>query len=458
MNSEYALIKLLMTEPHQVLDLYRKGFRGKHFKNPEYGKAYRLIYKTQTEFSSIPTTEELKAIGVKIDSEPVPHTIKHCANQILEEYNKQEMRNTLLASGEALVKEGPTAAKKVLDSKNYLIDLEKSERSKDVTELSEEFLEKYNTRAQYKGNIIGVPTGFEIFDRDTMGLQNQWLITIAGRNASFKTWVLASWALNAWRKGFNVAIFSCEMSMHELLIRIHSLALNVTPSKVQYATMDSEEYARLKEHLKACEQAPWGKLIINDNPTSMSEVEVEIQNINETVPLDIVFIDSAYRMNASGDSDVSRQSNIARAAKNLAKKHNIPVVCSVQLNRDFAKANATDKTKDKTTSGGYFIHGTDAWNQDSDIVLALNRPENYNAHNYSDFITDKFRHGKPEDYILEINLAIPRIAQVDTDLAKSRITGVAPPATQRASQILTNAENALMEFRAELQNRRENGL
>jgi replicative DNA helicase len=448
MNSEYALIQLLLREPHQILHLHRKGFGKKHFKNVEFGKAFKLIYETYSGFASIPTSEQLKKVGIDKNKEEIPFTINYCAEQILEEFNKHKMMNLLVESGKLLISDGAKAAQQSLRDSQNLIDLEKTERSKNTTELNEEFLDSYEKKEKYRGKITGIATGFDILDKATMGLNPQWLVTIAGRNASYKTWVLVSWALNAWRNGNNVAIFSCEMSHLELKTRIHGLATDIQPTKIQKGTLEPWEKDKLIEHLKSTQEPPWGNLIINENPTSMHDVDADVLNINETTPLDIIFIDSAYRMNASGDSDVSRQASIARAAKNLAKKYNIPV----------AKANATDKTKDKTTSGGYFIHGTDAWNQDSDIVFSLNRPENYAVHNYSDFIMDKFRHGAPDHYILELNLSVPIIAQIDAELARSRIGLPMSLNTQRANASLDFSRESIVNFQNLLRNRSQDVL
>ena len=178
------------------------------------------------------------------------------------------------------------------------------------------------------------------------------------------------------------------------------MATNRPPTKFLKGTLSDNEKEKFKQHLEISKNQPFGKLILNDNPVNMTEISDDISKINEVNPVDIIFIDSAYRMQGPGDSDTTRQAGIARAAKDLAKKYNVPVVCTVQLNRDFAKANSTDKGKEKTTSGGHFVHGTDAWNQDSDIMLVLNQPEVYKPYDYLDFILQKFRHGQMDEYIL----------------------------------------------------------
>jgi replicative DNA helicase len=442
LNSEFALIQLLLRTPHQSVELNRKGLRSKHFKNSDYKKAYKLIHETHVAYGSLPTTEQLDVLNIKIDyEEEIPHTIEYCLENIKSEYNKNLLKEVIKAAGTALIDEGVDAAKDIMQqSTQHLVDFEKIERSQNITALTDDFLEQYNFKAKFKGQIIGVPTGFSILDQATMGLMPQWLITVAGRNGEGKSWCLFSWAAHAWQRSYNVAIFSCEMSERELLIRIHGMVAGVPPLKIEHGTLDLEEYSRLETHLKRSTSSPFGKLILNDKPLDMLDIEAEITEINRTTPLDIVFIDSAYRLRSPGDSDPARQKNIAIAAKNLAKKHNMPVVVSVQLNRDFAKANETEKGKSKTAAGSHYVYGSDGYEQESDLIFIINRPEAYMPFHYVDFITTKFRHGPEEHYIFEMNLGVPRIMQIDRETAEARLAGAPPPITNKANKMIDQAK------------------
>jgi replicative DNA helicase len=442
LNSEFALIQLLLRTPHQSVELNRKGLRSKHFKNPDYKKAYKLIHETHVAYGSLPTTEQLDVLNIKIDyEEEIPHTIEYCLENIKSEYNKNLLKEVIKAAGTALIDEGVDAAKDIMQqSTQHLVDFEKIERSQDITALTDDFLEQYNFKAKFKGQIIGVPTGFSILDNHTMGLMPQWLVVVAGRNGQGKSWQIFSWAAHAWQKGYNVGVFSCEMSKRELISRIHALLSGVPPIAIQHGTMNLEEYSRLETHLKKCFAPPFGKLILNDQPSDMLDIEAEIIETNRTTPLDIVFIDSAYRLRSPGDSDPARQKNIAIAAKNLAKKYNIPVVVSVQLNRDFAKANETEKGKSKTTAGSHYVYGSDGFEQEADLILIINRPENYEPFHYVDLITTKFRHGSEEHYIFEMNLNVPRIMQIDRETAEARLAGAPPPITNKANHMIEQAK------------------
>lgn len=423
-----------MRDPHKTVDLQRKGIRAKFFKNKKLGKAYKLIYDRHVMHQSLPAEEELLRLDVNIETEEIPHTIQHLIENILAEYNKNLMKQVIIGASEVVTEQGPDIAKEVmLKGIGLLADFDKTERSKNIVDLNEELLTNYLYRAENKGKITGIPTGFGIFDNHTMGLQKQWLVTIAGRNGSNKTWILSNWILNAWKRGNNVAVFSCEMSKDEMAMRVHALATNIAPNKYLHGTLNDDEIKIFKNHLEASKESPYGKLIINDNPKSMEDVDGIVSELNQESPIDVIFIDSAYRMKGSGDSDTSRQRSIANEAKNLGKKYNVPVICTVQLNRDFAKVNAA---KEKTTSGGYFVYGTDGWNQDSDVLLMINQPDDYKQYDYYDFLLEKFRHGQQGlNYILEINLLVPKIDQINFEAAKARITGAPPPQTQKADKI-----------------------
>jgi replicative DNA helicase len=447
MNTELALIKLLLNKPHDIISLNRDKFQASWIKNPTFRKVYKKILDCQIKFQTVPTSDELAEVGFEDVNEPVEYSIEQCVEGIITAHNKEHGKNLAKKFSETLINKTPEEAKEFLaQSLNGFVNIGRINRSKNITELTEEILTNYKRIEEHRGEITGIATGFKKLDEMTMGFQPTWLVTIMGRNASYKTWIMIQWALHAWRLGHNVAFFSCEMGETEVANRIHALAADVQPTKIRQGSMDVDEKARYIKHLTDCEKPPFGKLFINDNPSNMSDIAAEIENYQQTYPLDVIFIDSAYRMKSDGDTEVVRQGNIARGAKDLAKKYNIPVICSIQANREFAKANSTEKTKDKTASGGFYGYGTDAWNQDSDMIFLINRPENFAPFNYSEFVMDKFRHGSIEDLILEINLNIPKIVQVDTTMARDKISGAPTKATQEGEVILFDAQNSLKEF------------
>ena len=446
LNSEQALIQLILRNPHETVSLNRKGFKSKFFTQSELGKLYSRVYEVHTQFNSLPTDEEIETYGVSRDTSlEIEQTTEHLSNFLIEEYNKKFTSKVLVAAAEHLRDHGSKAAKEVaLRGFSSLLDTSKESSTTNITDLNDDVLEYYNMRAKYKGQIIGIPTGFDILDHHTMGLQPGWLVVISGRLGSYKNWVLINTALSAWKNGNNVALFSCEMSKIEIALRIHALGANIPPDKIRHGNLSVEEYDKFTKYLEEIKSPPWGKLEINDNPHSIFDVDNELKAINEHTPMDIAFVDSVYRIESEGESDVSKQKAISRAGKDLAMKYKLPVVYTVQLNRKFAEANSTEKGKEQTTSGNHFIYGSDSYAHDADVMLMLNQPESYMQFNYNDMILTKFRHGADGiQYIIEINLNTPKISQVSTEEAKIRIVGKATSSTVRDEKIIGQAEDLL---------------
>jgi len=73
-----------------------------------------------------------------------------------------------------------------------------------------------------RAGVTGVPSGFAKFDEMTSGMQRSDLLILAARPSMGKTALALNIALNAWRAGFSVGIFSLEMSAEQLVLRMLS--------------------------------------------------------------------------------------------------------------------------------------------------------------------------------------------------------------------------------------------
>lgn len=448
MNSEYSLIQLLLRSPNKIHQTKRMGVEGKIFKNKNYGLLYDKIFQTYTTFASIPTDEELATYEIEKTTEEISQTIEHLVSFVVNEYNRELLRVPLKEAAVLLMDKGANAClNRLANAAQKTINTSASSSSVSITEMNDAMREQYNDYVQHKGKIIGIPTGFDILDKHTRGLQPGWLSVIAGRNGAYKSWVLAAWVLNAWRSGKNIALFSFEMSTSELRNRINLLGAGISPDKYKVGELDNFEYSKLFESFFE-ETKSYGNLILNDSVVDMNDIESEIERMNSNFQLDLIAIDSVYRMSSAGESEVSRQKAIANASKNLAIRNKIPIACTVQLNREFAKQNAAEKKSDTTIDGGYFIANTDAWNQDADLILTLHQPDAYKPYNYHNMMVTKFRHGQADiQYILECNAKVPIIHQIDTEEAKARILSLPTKSTMKDEHIIEQGiENTFQAF------------
>ena len=89
-------------------------------------------------------------------------------------------------------------------------------------------LDRIERAAKNKGNVTGVPTGFNDLDYKLSGLQPSDLVLVAARPSMGKTaFVLNIAQYVAFKKEKGVAIFSLEMSKEQLVNRLFSLELSL---------------------------------------------------------------------------------------------------------------------------------------------------------------------------------------------------------------------------------------
>lgn len=452
MNTENALIHLLLREPQQVKALAAKGFSSKFFKNPKYAKTYNLIFDRWTRFNSLPTEEDFETVKFKPTNEEIPHSLDHCVALLFEEKVKQMLQTTLVASGEQLLVNGPDASIDFIrQGLSAIPRLDSDRRVREIAETTDAFLERFHDRARNKGKIIGLETGFAELDMHTRGLRNQWLVVVQGRNGQYKSWVLSQWIQHMFLQKKNIALFSCEMTLEEFETRIHALALGIQPYQLDIGDITSGEYNRMQAYLDDVKNGKvGGKLVINDIPRSLEAIDSDVESILAKHPLDVIFIDAVYELHGPGGTERERFANIAKGCKELAKKYEVPVIVTIQANRDFAKANPS--AKKETTGSGASAYGSDAWNQVADLMFILHRTPDHEPFHYSDFVMDKFRHGQKVDYMLRINLKEPVIEQVDREKALQRITGENPVAQEKSDNLFDQTNNL---FQQETSNKQE---
>jgi len=443
MNTEQSLLQLLLENPKEIVELSSQGFKKEFIQNKSLRPVFDLILNTYSKFQSVPTTEELESLKFKFIEEKIPHTINHCAHSIYSVFLNLLQRKMLLKAGDILIQEGPEAQKKfITEALAKMPRFNNDAAFKEIKESTDKFLEAYNKRSKNKNKITGVETGFPTFDLHTRGLQPQWLTVIQGRNGQFKSWVMANWAKNMFLNGKNVLIFSAEMSYQEIENRIHSLALGIPESKIRDGELDINEHEKMQKYLEQVKNEEiGGKLIIHDNPDSLTSIKLDIQSILQKHSIDIIFIDSVYRLSSKADHEGLTQ--IAKGCKNMAREFGIPVVVTIQANREFAKENK--KFKREVSTNGMSAAGTDAWNTDSDIMLILHRYDEMKPFNYNDFVLDKFRHGQQGiRFILEINLKVPIIQEVNLDEAIMRLENANPEAKETSDNIFNETSNQFL--------------
>ncbi len=228
------------------------------------------------------------------------------------------------------------------------------------------------------GGIIGVPTGFSSLDDLTGGFQNSDLIIIAGRPSQGKTAFALSLARNAAldrEKPTGVAIFSIEMAMQQLIVRLLSAEARVNAHKLRTGRLSEDEWPKLSRSVGKLASA---KLFIDDSPgLSILELRAKARRMKAEHGIGMVIVDYLQLIHARAESREKEIALISRSLKALAKELSVPVVALSQLNRAVeARTDRRPMLADLRESG--------AIEQDADVVIFVHRPETYGINTIKD--------------------------------------------------------------------------
>jgi replicative DNA helicase len=218
-----------------------------------------------------------------------------------------------------------------------------------------------------EGGITGCPTGFAQLDELTGGWQPSDLIVLAARPSMGKTALMLQLAYHAAHTEKTVAIFSLEMSALKLTKRIIQQQVAVDFKQ----PLNDAERDALSHYLPQLQQLP-----INIDETaaiSTTQLRARCKKLAAQNPLGLILVDYLQLMTVA-DCELQREQEIAaitRALKGLAKELNVPIIALSQLSRACEyRANRRPQLSDLRESGSI--------EQDSDLVLFVNRLEQYN--------------------------------------------------------------------------------
>ena len=241
---------------------------------------------------------------------------------------------------------------------------------KEVLDSTKNNLEMLST---LKGEVTGVPTGWERIDKITTGLHEGELVIIAARPAVGKS----AWALNlatnaAINDNKTVAIFNLEMSGESLATRMIACVGHVEGYKLATGKLDND-WDKVNEALSKLENT---NIYIDDTAgITIGEIRSKCRRLaNSEKGLDLVVIDYLQLVGSTGNYGANRQqevSDISRSLKLMALELKVPVVALAQLSRtaEQRKDNPRPMLSDLRESG--------AIEQDADIVAFLYREDYY---------------------------------------------------------------------------------
>jgi len=179
-------------------------------------------------------------------------------------------------SGSAYTTEGRSASDLVDQAERLVFEIaEKGSRGKagfrPLKTILPDAVDRIDLLHQSGGDITGIPSGFNEFDKLTAGLHPGELIIVAGRPSMGKTTLALNIAENA-AIGAKVptAIFSMEMPSQQLVFRLISSLGRVDQSHLRTGKFPDEDWSRINTAVQLMSDAP----IFIDDSAGLSPTEI----------------------------------------------------------------------------------------------------------------------------------------------------------------------------------------
>lgn len=298
---------------------------------------------------------------------------------VFEKYGKRCLR----AAGqeqEKLADDPSTDMFDVLGRTEAILDglrdkIDKMKATPTMFSLSRESFNKMANAAEGEIFQTGAASGFHDLDEITGCFTPGDLIILAARPSMGKT----AFALNVARYAASdgaVGIFSLEMSARSLYNRILSAETGVSGVDIKRNRLSFQEQSALVAAHGILAELP---IIIDETAgTSLQSLKAKAKRMKRENNIQLLVVDYLQLITPPKTDNREQQiSIISRNLKVIAKELQIPVIALSQLNREVEKRpDKRPHLSDLRESGSL--------EQDADIVLFINRLEQYGIENYED--------------------------------------------------------------------------
>lgn len=393
-DAELAVLHSLLVNAQQCLPVLLPILTEDCF----YKEAHRIIFKAvlsivqRDEFANLLTvSEELYKTGLLDDAGGTyylvtiarafyaPSEAEAAARIVFEKYAKRCLR----AAGqkqEQLADDPAADMFDVLSRTETVLEelrdkIDKMKPTPTMFSLSRESFEKMANAAEGEIFQTGTSSGFHDLDEITGGFSPGELIILAARPSMGKTALALNIARYAALDGA-VGIFSLEMSASSLYNRILSAETGIPGTDIKRNRLSFEEQSALVAAHGVLAEIP---IIIDENAgTSLQTLKAKAKRMKRDHNIQLLIIDYLQLISPPKAGNREEQiSIISRNLKVLAKELAIPVIALAQLNREVEKRpDKRPHLSDLRESGSL--------EQDADIVLFINRLEQYGVDHYED--------------------------------------------------------------------------
>ncbi|MFA6251621.1 MAG: replicative DNA helicase [Candidatus Paceibacterota bacterium] len=408
-DAEKAILGSIMLRPgaiHEINDIITP--------DSFYASKHAQIYKIMLELSSRGEPIDILSLSHKLES-------KNSLEQIGGSSYLSELTNSVPASTNikyyADIVNKKNILRKIIEAGDHISELGFNEEVEDVFDILDqaekrmmginsntsgqsfkslkdslpEAWERLEKLHENKGELRGIPTGFNDLDQYLSGLQNSDLIILAARPSMGKTTLALDIARQASLKhGTPTVIFSLEMSTQQLVDRMLAAESKVNAWNLRTGRLSTEnEFSKIRDSLDRLSKAP---IFVDDMAgNSIIRMRSICRRIRAEHGIGLIIVDYLQLMSTSKNYDnmVNQVTEISRSLKSLAKEFNVPVLALSQLSRAVESRGGRPRLSDLRDSGSI--------EQDADVVMFIHREDKGKDEsektNIAEILIEKHRNG-----------------------------------------------------------------
>lgn len=268
----------------------------------------------------------------------------------------------------------------------------------------------------------GLFSGWPSLDKNSGGLEGGEVLSVVGRPASGKSFMMLWLAHHAWaHQEARPVVSTQEMSARFMMQRLAGMHARVPLSPIRYGeVMDHHQFARFKEAMLAVQDHPRPLLIADGK---MAATVADLVATVQTFGGSALYVDGAYLLQHP-DKRLNRYQRVAEnmdLLKAAAVDLDIPVLCSWQFSREAAKKMKKSGAEDLDLEDiGY----SDAIGQHSSVVLGLLQEEDAATVKEREVAIMKGRSGEAGKFLVSWDFDTCNFAEPDHggDVTKMKFT------------------------------------
>ena len=215
--------------------------------------------------------------------------------------------------------------------------------SYDLVEKSPERLQEYEAMLDKQEEYF-INTGFPEFDNIMGGFKKEDLVILLARPNQGKSWLAFKFALEAWKQGKRVGIYSGEMSKTDVGYRLDTLDSHISNTCLQRG--NKVVHGAYKDYIEFLSKQEIPILVTTQKDFNGRPTTAKLQAFIEKEKLDILFVDQLYSVQPTTKSRDRRLQfeEVMQESLDITMRLGIPIVYTCQASR---KTVGDEAEKDK---------------------------------------------------------------------------------------------------------------